>query len=178
MIHAGTVVGSDGFGYAPDQGRWHKVAQVGAVQVGSDVEIGAGCTIDRGAVEDTHIGDGVIIDDQVHIAHNVVIGDHTALAGKVGISGSSRIGAHCILAGMVGVVGHIEICDGVQVMGMSMVSRSITKPGVYASSLPVDEHGKWRRNVARFRNLDDMYRRLSRLEKQMDADDSTSGSGE
>ena len=178
IVHAGSVLGSDGFGYAPDKGHWHKVAQVGGLRVGADVEIGAACTLDRGAVEDTVIGQGVIMDDQVHIAHNVEVGDHTALAAKVGISGSTRIGAHCLLAGMVGVVGHIEICDRVQVMGLSMVSRSIREPGAYGSSLPVDEHAKWRRNVARFRNLDDMYRRLVRLEKRIPGEDSTPGATE
>lgn len=171
IIHAGSVIGSDGFGFAPDGGAWQKVAQVGGVRIGADVEIGAGVTIDRGAVEDTVLGDGVIIDDQVHIAHNVTIGDHTALAGKVGISGSVHIGSHCLLAGMVGVAGHLEICDGVQVLGMSMVSRSINKPGVYASALPVDEHRAWRRNVARFRHLDELYRRVVQLEKRMPGDD-------
>lgn len=178
IVHSGSVLGSDGFGYAPDNGHWHKVAQVGGLRVGADVEIGAACTLDRGAVEDTVIGDGVIMDDQVHIAHNVVVGDHTALAGKVGISGSARVGAHCMIAGMSGVVGHIEVCDGVQIMGMTMVSRSIREPGVYASSLPADEHSKWRRNVARFRNLDEMYRRLIRLEKRIPGEDSTPGSME
>ncbi len=178
MIHAGSVLGSDGFGYAPGQGHWYKVAQVGRLRVGSDVEIGACCTIDRGAIEDTVIGHGVIIDNQVHIAHNVEVGDHTALAGKVGLSGSARVGAHCMIAGMSGVTGHIEVCDGVQIMGMTMVSRSIHEPGVYASSLPADEQGRWRRNVARFRNLDDMYRRLSRLEKRLPGEDSTSGATE
>lgn len=171
IIHAGSVIGSDGFGFAPDGGRWQKVAQVGGVRIGADVEIGAGVTIDRGAVEDTVLGNGVIIDNQVHIAHNVVIGDHTALAGKVGISGSARIGSHCMLAGMVGVAGHLEICDGVQVLGMSLVSRSINKPGIYASALPVDEDRNWRRNVARFRHLDELYRRVVRLEKRMPGDD-------
>lgn len=177
-IHAGSVLGSDGFGYALDQGHWQKVAQVGSLRIGADVEIGAGCTIDRGAIDDTVIGNGVIIDNQVHIAHNVVVGEHTALAGKVGLSGSARVGAHCMIAGMSGVVGHIEVCDGVQIMGMTMVSRSIHEPGVYASPLPADEHSKWRRNVARFRNLDDMYRRLVRLEKRIPGEDSTPGSTE
>lgn len=178
IVHPGSVLGSDGFGFAPRDTGWDKVAQVGGLRVGADVEIGAACTLDRGAVEDTVIGEGVIIDDQVHIAHNVVIGEHTALAGKVGISGSARVGANCMIAGMSGLVGHIEVCDGVQIMGMTMVSRSIHEPGIYASSLPADEHSKWRRNVARFRNLDDMYRRLTRVEKRLPGEDSTPGATE
>jgi UDP-3-O-[3-hydroxymyristoyl] glucosamine N-acyltransferase len=178
VVHANTVIGSDGFRYTQAQGQWHKVAQVGGVHVGSDVEIGSACTIDRGAINDTVIGNGVIIDNQVHLAHNVSLGDHTAIAGKVGVSGSTRIGAHCAFAGMVGITGHLEICDRVQVLGLSMVSRSIDKPGTYASTLPVDEQRKWRRNVARFRNLDDMYRRLVRIEKRLPGDQSGNGTPE
>lgn len=165
VVHAGTVIGADGFGFAPSREGWTKVAQVGGVLIGDDVDIGACTTIDRGAIEDTVIGNGVIIDNQVQIAHNVVIGDHTALAGKVGIAGSSRIGSRCLLAGAVGVSGHLEITDGVQVLGMSLVSRSLNQPGVYASGQPVDEHGSWRRNTVRLRQLDALFRRVKALEK-------------
>lgn len=171
IIHAAAVIGSDGFGYAPNGSGWNKVAQVGGVQIGADVEIGAGTTIDRGAIGDTVIGNGVILDDQVHIAHNVEIGEHTALAAKVGVSGSVKIGRNCMLAGMVGVAGHLEITDGVQVLGMTLVSRSVNEAGVYGSALQIDKQKRWQRNVARFRHLDELYRRVVRLEKRMPEDD-------
>lgn len=164
-IHANSVVGSDGFGFAPGPEGWTKIAQVGGVRIGSDVEIGAGTTIDRGAIDDTVIGDGAILDNQIQVAHNVVIGEHTALAGKVGISGSTRIGAYCMIGGAVGISGHLQICDHVQILGMSLVSRSITEPGTYGSALPVDKQDRYRRNVARFRHLDELYRRVRRLER-------------
>lgn len=168
-VHANTVIGSDGFGFAPGKQGWQKIAQVGAVSIGEDCDIGACTTIDRGAIEDTRIGQGVIIDNQVQIAHNVVIGDHTALAGKVGISGSSTIGSRCLLGGAVGVAGHLEIVDDVQVMGMTLVSGSITRPGVYASGGALEEHASWRKNIVRFRHLDELFRRVKALEKRGDA---------
>lgn len=163
-VHANTVIGSDGFGFAFNGAGWTKLHQVGGVSIGNDVEIGANTTIDRGAIEDTVISNGVILDNQIQIAHNVVIGEHTAIASKVGISGSSKIGAYCMLAGAVGVAGHLEICDKVQVLGMSMVTSSITTPGVYGSGLPADDHRRYRKNVARFRNLDELARRVKKLE--------------
>lgn len=169
-VHANTVIGSDGFGFAPSSEGWIKISQVGGVKIGADSDIGACTTIDRGAIEDTVIGKGVIIDNQVQVAHNVVIGDHTALAGKVGISGSSKIGSRCLLGGAVGVAGHLEITDNVQVLGMSLVSGSITKPGVYASGAPVDEHARWRKNTVRARHLDDLFRRVKLLEKARDSE--------
>lgn len=165
MIHAHCVLGADGFGFAFSGAGWTKVAQVGGVRIGADVEIGAGTTIDRGAIEDTVIGNGVILDNQIQVAHNVVIGDHTAVAGKVGIAGSSRIGSYCMIGGAAGISGHLEICDKVQILGMSLVSRSITEPGTYGSGLPVDKQDRYRRNVARFRHLDELYRRVRRLER-------------
>lgn len=165
IIHAGSVIGADGFGYAFGEGRWHSVAQVGGVRIGADVEIGANVTIDRGAIDDTVVGNGVILDDQVHLGHNVVIGEHTALAGKVGVSGSTRIGRYCMIGGAVGLAGHLEVCDKVVVLGMTLVSRSITEPGTYGSSLAVDRQDRWRRNAARFRQLDDLFRRVKRLER-------------
>ncbi len=165
IIHAHCVVGADGFGFAPGPGGWTKIAQVGGVRIGADVEIGAGTTIDRGAIDDTVIGNGVILDNQIQVAHNVVIGDFTAIAGKVGIAGSSRIGSQCMIGGAVGISGHLEICDKVQVLGMSLVSRSITEPGTYGSALPVDKQDRYRRNVARFRHLDELHRRVRKLER-------------
>jgi UDP-3-O-[3-hydroxymyristoyl] glucosamine N-acyltransferase len=165
IIHAGSVIGSDGFGFAFNEGRWNKVAQVGGVRIGADVDIGANVTIDRGAIEDTVIGNGVILDDQVHLAHNVVVGDHTAMAGKVGVSGSTRIGSYCMIGGAVGIAGHLEIGDRVVVLGMTLVSRSLTEPGTYGSALPADRQDRWRRNTARFRHLDELYRRVRKLEQ-------------
>lgn len=167
IIHAGAVIGADGFGFAPNAGKWEKIAQVGGVIIGDDVEVGALTTIDRGAIEDTIIGNGVILDDQVHIAHNVVVGDYTAMAGKSGISGSTKVGKHCLLSGMAGLVGHIELCDNVQVSGMTVVSRSITRPGVYTSGTGMEEHGSWAKNAARFRQLDAMARRLAEVERRL-----------
>lgn len=165
IIHANTVIGSDGFGFAPGRDGWTKIAQVGGVKIGSDVELGSCCSVDRGAIEDTIIADGVIIDNQVHIAHNVRIGRHSAIAGQVGIAGSVTIGENCIFAGKVGIAGHLDICDGVQVLGMTMVTRSIKKPGVYASGVPHDDHAAWRKNAVRFRQLDELFRRVKALEK-------------
>ncbi|MFN2309490.1 MAG: UDP-3-O-(3-hydroxymyristoyl)glucosamine N-acyltransferase, partial [Gammaproteobacteria bacterium] len=135
LLHPGAVIGSDGFGLAKEAGRWLKVPQLGGVRIGDDVEIGANTSVDRGALEDTLIADGVKLDNQIQVAHNVQIGEHTAVAGCVGISGSARIGAHCLLGGGVGVVGHLDIADGTVVTGMSMVTKSITEPGVYSSGL-------------------------------------------
>lgn len=168
IIHANCVLGADGFGFAPTASGWRKIAQVGGVRIGADVEIGAGTTVDRGAIEDTVIGNGVILDNQIQVAHNVVIGDHTAVAGKAGIAGSSRIGAYCMIGGAAGISGHLEICDKVQILGMSLVSRSITEPGTYGSALPVDKQDRYRRNVARFRHLDELYRRVLKLERDAD----------
>lgn len=167
IMHAGVVVGADGFGFAPDRGKWQKIAQVGGVVIGNDVEIGALTTIDRGAIGDTVIGDGVILDDQVHIAHNVEVGDYTAMAGKSGISGSTKVGKHCLISGMAGLVGHIEVCDNVQISGMTVVSRSITEPGIYTSGVGMEPHASWAKNAARFRQLDAMARRLADLEKRL-----------
>lgn len=166
LVHPGTVIGSDGFGIAQDGERWIKVPQVGGVRVGNDVEIGAATTIDRGAVEDTVIEEGVKLDNQIQVAHNVIIGAHTVIAACSGISGSTRIGKRCMIAGAVGFVGHLDIADDVIVTGQTMVNRSIPEAGVYSSALPMDEAVRWRRNSARFRQLDDMARRLKALEKK------------
>ncbi|MFC3606416.1 UDP-3-O-(3-hydroxymyristoyl)glucosamine N-acyltransferase [Stutzerimonas tarimensis] len=169
VIQSGAVIGGEGFGFANDQGRWKKVAQLGGVRIGDDVEIGANTTVDRGALSDTLIGDGVKLDNQIMIAHNVQIGEHTAMAGCAGISGSTKIGRHCMIAGGVGMVGHIEVCDNVFVTGMTMVTRSITEPGVYSSGTAMQPAAEWRKSAARMRHLDDMFRRLQQVEKGLAA---------
>ena len=165
LLHPGCVIGADGFGQAPDAGMYVKVPQLGAVLLGDDVEVGSNTTIDRGAIGDTVIGDGVKIDNQVQIGHNVRIGEHTVVAGCAGISGSAVIGRRCMIAGMVGVAGHLEICDDVAITGRTMVSSSIRQPGVYSSALHADEAKRFRRNAARFQQLDELVRRVRRLEK-------------
>jgi len=165
ILHPGVVIGSDGFGMAWDDGCWERVPQLGSVRIGDDVDIGANTTVDRGALEDTVIGQGVKIDNQVQVAHNVMIGAHTAIAGCVGISGSARIGSHCTLAGGVGVVGHLEICDNVHVTGMSMVTRSISEPGSYSAGTPLMPNAQWRRNAVTMKHLDALARRVRALEK-------------
>ncbi|KAF1061480.1 MAG: UDP-3-O-acylglucosamine N-acyltransferase [Pseudomonas citronellolis] len=169
VIQSGAVLGGEGFGFANQKGVWNKIAQIGGVTLGDDVEVGANTTIDRGALSDTLIGNGVKLDNQIMIAHNVQIGDHTALAGCCGISGSAKIGKHCMLAGGVGLVGHIEICDNVFVTGMTMVTRSITEPGAYSSGTAMQPAADWKKSAARIRQLDDMARRLQQLEKRLAA---------
>ena len=163
-VHPGAVIGADGFGHAPDADGYVKVPQLGAVVIGDDVDVGCNTTIDRGALGDTVIGNGVKIDNLVQVGHNVRIGEHTVIAACSGISGSAVIGRRCMLGGMVGIVGHLEICDDVAVTGRTMVSSSIRKPGVYSSGLPADEARRFRRNAARFRRLDELARRVRRLE--------------
>jgi UDP-3-O-[3-hydroxymyristoyl] glucosamine N-acyltransferase len=169
VIQSGAVLGGEGFGFANEKGVWQKIAQVGGVTIGDDVEIGVNTAIDRGAMDDTRIGNGVKLDNQIQIAHNVQVGDHTAMAACVGISGSAKIGKHCMLAGGVGLVGHIEICDGVFITGMTMVTRSITEPGAYSSGTAMQPAAEWRKSAARIRQLDDMSRRLQQLEKIVEA---------
>ena len=166
ILHPASVVGSDGFGNAMTPDGWVKVPQVGGVRVGNDVEIGAGTTVDCGTVGDTVIGNGVRLDNQVHIAHNVKVGDHTAMAACVGISGSVTIGKRCMFAGMSGVAGHLEICDDVVVLGKGMISKTIKKPGVYAGKFPAEEGRTWNRRVASLRRLDKLQSRVSKLEKK------------
>ncbi|WP_110951335.1 UDP-3-O-(3-hydroxymyristoyl)glucosamine N-acyltransferase [Pseudomonas bohemica] len=169
VIQSGAVLGGEGFGFANEKGVWQKIAQIGGVTIGDDVEIGVNTAIDRGAMDDTRIGNGVKLDNQIQIAHNVQVGDHTAMAACVGISGSAKIGKHCMLAGGVGLVGHIEICDGVFITGMTMVTRSITEPGSYSSGTAMQPAAEWRKSAARIRQLDDMSRRLQQLEKIVEA---------
>ena len=167
VIQSGAVLGGEGFGFANEKGIWQKIAQIGGVLIGDDVEIGVNTAIDRGALADTVIGNGVKLDNQIQIAHNVQVGDHTAMAACVGISGSTRIGKHCMLAGGVGLVGHIDICDNVFITGMTMVTHSITEPGAYSSGTAMQPAAEWRKSAARIRQLDDIARRLRQLEKQV-----------
>jgi UDP-3-O-[3-hydroxymyristoyl] glucosamine N-acyltransferase len=154
ILHAGAVLGADGFGFASDAGSWVKVPQLGGVQVGDDVEIGANTTIDRGAIEDTVVEHGVKLDNQIQVGHNVSIGAHTAVAGCVGISGSTTIGRRCMIGGGVGIAGHLTIADDVVVTGCSLVSASIRQAGSYSSGMPTVETRLWRRMVAHLRRLD------------------------
>lgn len=168
VIQSGAVIGGEGFGFANEKGVWRKIAQIGGVTIGDDVEIGVNTAVDRGALSDTRIADGVKLDNQIQIAHNVQIGEHTAMAACVGISGSTRIGKHCTIAGGVGMVGHIDVCDNVFVSGMTMVTRSITEPGAYSSGTAMQPLADWRKSAARIRQLDDMSKRLQQLEKRVD----------
>jgi UDP-3-O-[3-hydroxymyristoyl] glucosamine N-acyltransferase len=165
LLHPGVVIGADGFGHAPDRDGYVKVPQLGAVELGDDVEVGSNTTIDRGAIDDTVIERGVKIDNQVQIGHNCRVGEHTVIAGCAGISGSVTIGRRCMIGGMVGVVGHLEICDDVYLTGKTMVTHSITKPGLYSGQLPFDEARRFRRNSARFQKLDELAQRVARLER-------------
>ncbi len=169
IVHSGAVIGADGFGYARDEhGAGVKIPQTGGVRIGNDVEIGANTTIDRGALDDTRIGDGVKIDNLVQIAHNVQIGPHSALAGCVGVSGSARIGAYCFIGGGVGIAGHLEIADHVVIGGMSLVSRSVRLPGHYTGAFPLDTHQNWSENAATLRHLSQLRRRVRQLENKLD----------
>ncbi len=167
IFHSGSVIGADGFGFAPDAGKWQKISQLGGVQIGNNVEVGANTTIDRGALDNTKIGNDVKLDDQIMIAHNVVIGDGCAIAGTTGIAGSAKLGKNCTIAGGVGIVGHIEITDGVHITGMTLVSKSITQAGAYSSGTAMMPAADWRKSATRFRQLDDMARRLKKLEKNL-----------
>lgn len=167
LIFPGAVIGADGFGLANDDGTWVRVNQIGGTILGDDVEIGSCSSVDRGAIGNTVLADGVKIDSQVHVAHNVEIGQHTAMAGCSGIAGSSRIGAHCTIAGAAAITGHVELADHVHISAMTGVSRSLTKPGVYTSTPPIMEHAAWLKNFARLRQLDDMVRRVKALEKEL-----------
>ncbi len=165
LIHPAVVIGSDGFGNAMTPDGWIKVPQLGGVTIGDDVEIGAGSTIDCGAIDDTVIEDGVRIDNQCMVAHNVHVGAHTALAAKVGIAGSAVIGKRCMFAGKSGTVGHISVCDDVTILGRGTVSKDITEPGVYGAGFTVEKASDWNRRAARFRRLGSLFDRVKRLEK-------------
>lgn len=166
LLHSGAVIGSDGFGQARlDNGDWLRVPQLGSVVMGDDVEIGANTTIDRGAIGDTIIEDGVKLDNLIQIAHNVRIGAHTVMAGTAAIAGSTKIGKHCMIGGAVGIVGHLTIADNVMITAMSFVTKSIERPGKYSSGMPADENSKWLRRSAHLRQIDVMERRIRQLEK-------------
>jgi UDP-3-O-[3-hydroxymyristoyl] glucosamine N-acyltransferase len=172
LLHPGVVIGADGFGFAPDfggdAGGWVKVPQVGSVVIGDDVEIGALTAIDRGAIEDTVIEDGVKLDNLVQIGHNVRVGAHTAMAAMAGVAGSTRIGKRCMIAGGAAMVGHLTICDDTTLLIRAVVLRSITEPGVYSGTLPADEAARWRRNAVRFGRLEEMAGRLRDVERRLD----------
>lgn len=164
LVQAGAVIGTDGFGFARDGERWRKVPQLGRVVIGDDVEIGANSTVDRGALDDTVIGDGVKIDNLVHIAHNVRIGEHTAIAACCGIAGSTVIGKRCTIGGRIAIMDHLSVADDVHITAGSLVTSSITRAGTYSSSLKVQPVEEWRRNAARLHHLDELARRVRELE--------------
>ena len=166
-IHSGAIIGADGFGFAKDGPEWVKIAQLGGVIIGDYVEVGAGTTIDRGALDNTIIGCGVKLDNQVQIAHNVELGDYTAIAGCTAIAGSTKLGKNCTIAGACGITGHLTLGDGVHVTAMSLVTHSISEPGAYSSGTGLDTNQKWRRNATRFKQLDQMAKRLKQLELEM-----------
>ncbi|MEM1403256.1 MAG: UDP-3-O-(3-hydroxymyristoyl)glucosamine N-acyltransferase [Pseudomonadota bacterium] len=171
VVDASTVIGSDGFGFARHKRGWERIAQLGGVLIGDRVHIGSSCSIDRGALDDTTIGDDVIIDNQVHIAHNCRIGDRTAIAGCVGFAGSVEVGSDCTFAGQVGVSGHLKICDNAHFTGQARVTRSITEPGSYASGTPLEPQRQWGKNAVRFTQLDALQKRVQLLEKALAAAD-------
>jgi UDP-3-O-[3-hydroxymyristoyl] glucosamine N-acyltransferase len=166
IIHSGAVIGADGFGFAPDGERWEKIIQTGNVVVGDEVEIGANTTIDRGALDDTVIGHGVKLDNQIQVAHNVTIGDHTAIAGCVGIAGSTKIGRGCTIGGAAMIFGHLEIAEGVHISGATVVSKSLKTPGRYTGYFPIDAHQAWEHNAATVRQLAELRWRIKELEKK------------
>jgi UDP-3-O-[3-hydroxymyristoyl] glucosamine N-acyltransferase len=166
IIHAGVVVGADGFGFAPHEWQWVKIEQLGAVRIGNDVEIGANTCIDRGALDDTVIEDGVKLDNLIQIGHNVYIGAHTAMAGCVGVAGSARIGAHCTVGGGAVVLGHLSLADHVHISAASVVMRSISKPGQYSGVFPIDDNASWEKNAATLRQLHALRQRIKTLEQR------------
>ena len=171
-IHSSCVIGADGFGFAPsadrDRGGWVKIAQLGGVRIGDDVDIGAGTTIDRGALDDTVIGNRVILDNQIQIGHNVELGDNTAIAGCTCVAGSTKIGRNCTIAGAVGIGGHLIVVDNVHISAMTMVTKSLTEAGSYSSGIPVQDSNRWRKNAVRFSKLDEIAKRLADVEKKLD----------
>ena len=167
ILHGGVVVGADGFGHKMADGAWLKVPQVGGVRIGNDVEIGACTSVDRGAIDDTVIEDGVKLDNQIQIAHNCRIGAHTVIASGTGVSGSTTIGSRCIIAGHVGFVGHISVCDNVMITGQAVITKDITTPGIYSGAFAAEPDRDWKRRVARFRRLDKLSERLQAIESML-----------
>ncbi|MES2355713.1 MAG: UDP-3-O-(3-hydroxymyristoyl)glucosamine N-acyltransferase [Pseudomonadota bacterium] len=168
ILHAGVVIGADGFGLAQDEGRWVKIPQIGRVVIGDDVEIGANTTIDRGALEDTVVEEGVKLDNQIQVGHNVRIGAHTAIAGCVGIAGSAKIGRHCTIGGSAGILGHLEICDNAHVSAFTLITKSIKTPGQYTSQLPVMSHEEWLKSASHIKSLDRLAEKIKRLQQRVD----------
>lgn len=165
ILHSGVVIGADGFGFANENAQWIKIEQLGAVRIGNQVEIGANSCIDRGAMEDTVIGDGVKLDNLVQIGHNVHVGAHTAMAGCVGVAGSARIGQHCTIGGGAVVLGHLELTDGVHVSAASVVTHSLLKPGQYSGIFPIDDNRSWHKNAASLKQLNSLRERIKHLEQ-------------
>ena len=166
LVQSGAVIGADGFGFAPDAGRWEKIEQLGRVVIGDDVEIGANTCIDRGALDDTVIGDGVKLDNLIQIAHNVRVGAHTAMAACVGVAGSAVIGAHCTVGGAAMIAGHLSIADHVNISPGTLISRSIARPGTYTGFFPMDDNAAWEKNAATLRHLYALRERVRALEKK------------
>ena len=165
LLHPGVVIGADGFGFAPVDGQWEKIEQLGAVRIGNDVEIGANTCIDRGALDDTVLEDGVKLDNLIQIGHNVHIGRHTAMAGCVGVAGSATIGAHCTVGGGAIVLGHLTLADHVHVSAATVVTRSFLRPGQYTGMFPIDENAKWEKNAATLKQLHGLRERIKALEQ-------------
>ena len=169
IVHAGVVIGADGFGFAAEQGQWVKIEQLGAVRIGNDVEIGANTCIDRGALQDTVIEDGVKLDNLIQIGHNVHIGKHAAMAGCVGVAGSATIGAHCTVGGGAIVLGHLTLADNVHISAATVVTRSISQPGQYTGMFPIDDNGRWEKNAATLKQLHSLRERIKALEQALKA---------
>ena len=168
VLQSGAVIGGDGFGFAKDGERWIKIPQIGRVVIGDDVEIGANTSIDRGALDDTVIGDGVKLDNQIQIAHNVVIGDHAAMAGCVGIAGITNIGRRCTVGGAGMIVGHLDLADDVHISAGTMVTKSLRRPGQYTSIFPLEAHDEWLQNAAQIKRLAKLAERVAELEKKLE----------
>jgi UDP-3-O-[3-hydroxymyristoyl] glucosamine N-acyltransferase len=168
IVHSGAVIGADGFGFAPDHGRWTKIEQLGSVLIGDDVEIGANTCIDRGALDDTVIEDGVKLDNLIQIGHNVRIGAHCAFAGCVGVAGSAKIGRHCTAGGGARILGHLELVDHVHISAATVVTRSILKPGQYSGLFPFDDNASWEKNAATLKQLHTLRDRLRSLERALE----------
>ncbi len=164
IAHSGAVIGADGFGMAPEDGGWLKIPQIGRVVIGDDVEIGANTTIDRGALDDTIIENGVKLDNQIQVAHNVCIGAHTAIAGCVGIAGSTTIGRHCRIGGSAGILGHLQIADHVEISSFTLIGKSIREPGTYTGIYPFSDNEEWRRNAVHLRHLDELHKKIKALQ--------------
>ncbi|WP_374413212.1 UDP-3-O-(3-hydroxymyristoyl)glucosamine N-acyltransferase [Hydrogenophaga sp.] len=170
ILHPGVVIGADGFGFAPHRGEWVKIEQLGAVRIGDDVEIGANTCIDRGALDDTVIGNGVKLDNLIQIGHNVRIGDHTAMAGCVGVAGTAVIGAHCSVGGGAIILGHLSLADRVNISAATVVTRSIHQPGLYTGMFPIDDNAAWEKNAASLKQLNRLRERVRALEQRNDTD--------